>query len=253
MGEDVSVSAEFPMMENLSDLIAFVQRENPDLDELCQFAVIRTFNFLQATAMFGATLESDGTIRPKGQFGFSTEVMKSWKSSSIDEDIPTADALKTNNIIWLGDKSHWLRDYPHLAKYENDFTANTFIAWPISVRGAYMSVLGLCARDIQAPTPSLISFFETVGGIFAMQLSQLTPTSTPQIDDQIAAQYNLFTRRQRDVIRLVADGLTNQQIGTELGFSESTIRQETMRIYEILGASGRTEAIKMYRSLGVKR
>ena len=73
------MSHDYPLMQNISELIAYVQQEDPSLDELCQFAVIRTFNFLQATAMFGATLESDGTIRPKGQFGFSTEVMKSWK------------------------------------------------------------------------------------------------------------------------------------------------------------------------------
>ena len=64
---------------------------------------------------------------------------------------------------------------------------------------------------------------------------------------------NLFTRRQRDVIHLVAEGLTNTQIATELGFSESTIRQETMRIYEILGATGRADAVRMYRAVGARK
>ena len=252
MGDDVPVSNQIPLMENLSELISFVQSERPNLDELCKFAVTRTFNFFDATAMFGASLESDGTISPMGQFGFSEEIMKSWSTSSINEEIPTADALKTNNIVWLADKDAWARDYPNLAKYENDFTTNTFIAWPISVRGAYMSVLGLCARGVYPPSPTLISFFETVGGIFAMQLSQSASTKTTAEADHVSTQYSLFTRRQRDVIRLVADGLTNQQIGSELGFSESTIRQETMRIYEILGAAGRADAVKMFRQLGNK-
>jgi DNA-binding CsgD family transcriptional regulator len=246
------VNNDFKLMENLSELISFVQNENPNLDELCKFAVIRTFNFFDAISMFGASLESDGAIRPKGQFGFSEEVMKSWSNSTINEDLPTADALKTNNIVWLADKSEWLRNYPHLASYESDLTTNTFIAWPISVRGAYMSVLGLCARGVYPPSPTLISFFETVGGIFAMQLSQSASTNTTAEADHVSTQYSLFTRRQRDVIRLVADGLTNQQIGSELGFSESTIRQETMRIYEILGAAGRADAVKMFRQLGNK-
>lgn len=247
------MSNNLPLIENIGEFVAFVQRENPRLDEMCQFAVIRTFNFMESFAMFGATLGSDGLIRPAGQFGFSSEIMKSWESSNIDEDIPTADALKTNNIVWVSDKNSWNRDYPHLAKYETDFTANVFVAWPISIRGAYMSVLGLCARKVVSPTPELISFFETIGGLIALQLSNGNSIATTPEEDMIATQYNLFTRRQRDVIRLVADGLTNGQIASELGFSESTIRQETMRIYEILGASGRAEAIRMYRSIGQRR
>ena len=245
------MDSNLPLIENIGELISFIQRENPSLDELCQFAVLRTFNFLEATALFGASLEGNGTIRPTGQFGFSQAIMESWEKSSIDDDLPTADALKTNNIIWLANKAEWNRDYPDLVKYEQELSANTFIAWPISIRGAYMSVLGLCAKKVMPPTPLLISFFETVGGIIALQLSQNISKASAKEGDSFVAHFNLFTRRQRDIIRLVADGLTNGQIGGELGFSESTIRQETMRIYEILGAAGRAEAIKMYRTLGI--
>lgn len=244
------MDSDLPLIKNIGELISYIQLENPNLDELCQFAVLRTFNFLDAIALFSASLEGNGKIRPTGQFGFSKEVMDSWNDSSIDQDIPTADALKTNNIVWLADKHDWDRDYPDLARFQQDWNTNTFIAWPISVRGAYMSVLGLCAKKVMPPTPSLISFFETVGGIFAMQISQKNVDASAKQNDKFAAYFNLFTRRQREIIRLVADGLTNAQIGTELGFSESTIRQETMRIYEILGASGRAEAVAMYRSIG---
>lgn len=250
VGKDVEMDSNFPLIENIGELIAFIQRENPNYDELCKFAVLRTFNFLEATALFGASLEGDGTIRPTGQFGFSPSIMESWATSSIDHDMPTADALKTNNIIWLAEKADWNQDYPDLANYQQELSANTFIAWPISIRGAYMSVLGLCAKKVMPPTPLLISFFETVGGIIALQLSQNISKAAAKEGDSFSAHFNLFTRRQREIIRLVADGLTNGQIGGELGFSESTIRQETMRIYEILGASGRSEAIRMYRSLG---
>ena len=239
-----------PLIEKIAELTAFIQSENPNIDQMCQFAVLRTFNFMDSFAMFAAALNSEGFILPTGHYGFSAEIMKSWEKSSIKEDIPTADALRTNNIVWVADKASWDREYLQLAKYENDFTANTFIAWPVSVRGAYMTVLGLCARKEVAPSPALISFFETVGGLFAMQLSQLAQVQTPSEQDHVTNQYNLFTRRQRDIIRLVADGLTNLQIGNELGFSESTIRQETMRIYEILGAKGRSQAVQMFRSLG---
>ncbi len=245
--------SESELMQNVVEFVDFVKRENPDLNEMCQFAVIRTFGFIGATSMFGAVLEPDGFVRPLGQFGFSQEVSESWKQSSINDLTPTTDALKTNNIVWVGEKSEWEREYPHLAKYGLDMTANAYVTWPITVRGSYMSVLGLCLNRSLGPTPALISFMETIGGIIALQLSQSDKASTTSEEDRISALMNLFSRRQRDVMHLISEGLTNPQIATELGFSESTIRQESMRIYEILGASGRADAIRMYRSLGAKR
>jgi DNA-binding CsgD family transcriptional regulator len=251
MGDYCGVSNDLPLIENIGEFVTFIQRENPGLDQMCQFATLRTFSFMESFAMFGASLGADGAITPAGYFGFSDEVMESWGKSSISEGIPTADALKTNNIIWVADKDSWLRDYPHLAQYKNDYTTNTFIAWPVSVRGAYMTVLGLCARKEFAPSPNLVSFFETIGGLIALQLSKENGASQTQSDNVVATQYALFTRRQREIMRLVADGLTNIQIGNELGFSESTIRQETMRIYELLGAKGRSDAVRMFRTLGI--
>ena len=156
------VQIEYPLIENLSDLITYIQSKNPTIEEMCQFAVIRTFNFLGGIAMFQATLDPDGTLRSVGQFGFSKQVMDSWKNSNISEELPSTDALKTNNIIWVADNSEWNSQYPHLAKYELEFTANTFIAWPISIQGAHMSVLGLCLNRVEAPSAELVSFFETV-------------------------------------------------------------------------------------------
>ena len=97
------VQTEYPLIENLSELITYIQSKNPSVEEICQFAVIRTFNFLGGIAMFQATLDPDGTLRSVGQFGFSKQVIDSWKNANINEDLPTSDALKTNNIIWVTD------------------------------------------------------------------------------------------------------------------------------------------------------
>lgn len=244
------MSSETPLMSNVGELIAFLQQENPGVNELCQFGVMRTFNFIEGSSMFAARLDPDGSIRPLGQFGFSPEVMKSWERTSITDSFPTTDALKSNNIVWVADKDDWIREYPALANYGLDMTANTFVAWPITIAGSYMSVLGLCLRKVVAPTPELVSFFETVGGIFALQLSKDSTNPVNREEESIVALVNLFTRRQREVLQFMADGLTNSQIASELGFSESTIRQETMRIYEILGATGRADAVRMFRSIG---
>jgi DNA-binding CsgD family transcriptional regulator len=52
-----------------------------------------------------------------------------------------------------------------------------------------------------------------------------------------------FTQRQQDVIRLLKEGKSNQQIALELGIKERTVEDHLTHIYETLGVTSRTEAI----------
>jgi DNA-binding CsgD family transcriptional regulator len=51
-----------------------------------------------------------------------------------------------------------------------------------------------------------------------------------------------FTTRQLQILKGMAEGMTNHELATELGYSVSTVRHETMRIFQILGVSDRREA-----------
>ena len=42
----------------------------------------------------------------------------------------------------------------------------------------------------------------------------------------------------------MVEGKTNHELASELGFSVSTVRHETMRIYQTLGVSDRREAAR---------
>ena len=49
----------------------------------------------------------------------------------------------------------------------------------------------------------------------------------------------------------MVEGKTNHELANELGFSVSTIRHETMRIYQALSVSDRKEAAKKALSLSL--
>ena len=51
------------------------------------------------------------------------------------------------------------------------------------------------------------------------------------------------TRREEDVVRLVADGLKNREIAQRLKVKEHSIRNYIYRIFEKLGVSSRVELI----------
>ncbi len=58
-----------------------------------------------------------------------------------------------------------------------------------------------------------------------------------------------LTPREREVLDLLARGLSNKQIAWELGVSEGTVKYHVAALYAKLGASNRTEALR----LGIER
>lgn len=54
---------------------------------------------------------------------------------------------------------------------------------------------------------------------------------------------NTLTQREQEVLQLVALGLTNAQIGTELKIAERTVRQHMENIMLNMQVANRTEAV----------
>lgn len=58
-----------------------------------------------------------------------------------------------------------------------------------------------------------------------------------------AARASKLTQREREVLRLLADGLANEEIGTELSISPETVRTHVRKAMAKLDADTRTQAV----------
>jgi DNA-binding NarL/FixJ family response regulator len=67
-------------------------------------------------------------------------------------------------------------------------------------------------------------------------LSQLAPMRVVNAEGM-----RLLTKREEDVVRLVAEGLQNREVAKELKLSEHTIRNYMFHVFEKLGVSSRVE------------
>jgi DNA-binding NarL/FixJ family response regulator len=61
---------------------------------------------------------------------------------------------------------------------------------------------------------------------------------------------NLLSKREADVVRCLAEGLTNREIADRLGLSQHTIKNHLFRIFDKLGVSNRIELMFMTLSQG---
>jgi DNA-binding NarL/FixJ family response regulator len=76
---------------------------------------------------------------------------------------------------------------------------------------------------------------------------------TPAIGALLAAGISAveLTAREQEVLRLLACGLCNREIGERLGISENTVRIHVSRILDKLGAGDRTQAVVVAMERGL--
>jgi DNA-binding NarL/FixJ family response regulator len=68
-------------------------------------------------------------------------------------------------------------------------------------------------------------------------------SQTPTLQVLTSAGEKLLTCREEQVVALVADGLSNRSIASEMGLSEHTVKKYLFRIFEKLGISNRVELV----------
>ena len=58
-----------------------------------------------------------------------------------------------------------------------------------------------------------------------------------------------LSRRQREIINMVADGLANKEIAARLGIAEGTVKAHMHAVFKALGVTNRTQAVVLYNRL----
>lgn len=91
----------------------------------------------------------------------------------------------------------------------------------------------------EAIEPFLATLAHLIVNLGPSQVSVATPIFVPTDCGDAS-----LTPRQKEVLRLLALDLTYSQIALRLGFSESTVKQEAMKIFKKLGVANRIEAVK---------
>ncbi len=60
-----------------------------------------------------------------------------------------------------------------------------------------------------------------------------------------------LTRRELEILELIARGLSNREIAEKLFVSESTVKTHSSRVFDKLGARRRTEAVQLGKEFGL--
>jgi len=164
-------------------------------------------------------------------FDFGLETITMW------DDTVLSQAIRSNKVVWLA------------------VDAATVAALPIQHNGVVTGVFEFhLAKDLPKFefSEEIISMMSNLGGMYMESngLSFVSPTGAKGAGSEVVAVDELTTR-QVHIIGLIAEGLTNAEIARKVLLSESTVRQETIRIFRILKCHNRSEAIVKARANGI--
>ena len=62
-----------------------------------------------------------------------------------------------------------------------------------------------------------------------------------------------ITPREHEILGLIAEGLSNREIGARVFISENTVKTHSSRLFDKLGVSRRVQAVQRARELGLIR
>ncbi|MGF3054953.1 response regulator [Microbacterium sp. YY-01] len=88
------------------------------------------------------------------------------------------------------------------------------------------------------------------GGIIARLNAQTSAAADDPLDATVREALEGLTRRERDVLRLVAAGLTNQQIADHLAVGVTTVKTHVGALYTKTGVASRVQLGRLGDSLG---
>ena len=189
-------------------------------------------------------VNSDDSILLLGQYGYPDAM--AWRNRTIPSaewhaiDAPDIQLIvSTSGQKWTNDARFYvntLRDHGIVQGY-------LIVEFINPISDDNKQEVGEAIADLCMPVALYLSFQIRRSPSQVISINSLDNTR-----DSGGAQ---LSARQLSILHGMVEGKTNHELAVELGFSVSTVRHETMRIYQALSVSDRKEAAKKALVLGL--
>ena len=242
-------------VERISEFVCFLSLRNHTLETVLSHLIHRVLVNIQATSIFVSSLGDHNEVEIVGQFGIDPEMWQVYpQGTSVFDKYPITDAMRTRKTVWINTLPEWGEKYPLLKPYEFPGLEKTFICLAIEKYATPVAVVGIFASPVIEVDGEIDAFLVTIANLLSLYLysEEKSPTNMNASSDKSIAlrkspANQILTERQMLILKLISENRTNIVISERLGYSESTIRQETIKIYAKLGCNGREEASEIYR------
>lgn len=226
-----NTSHDFALAHPVFQLMEWLGHQ-PTGDEICKELVMAYFLNHGATKARLVTTDDDGNITYIGDFGFpekqagKTQAIEQWQNRT-DEIFKIE--IGPGGFGWSETGTYIQARVDERAQLRGWITVG-FSSAPESEEATQIEAL-------------LTALKHPIGLYLALTAKPANQAMlTPSVRGHVGK--DAFSQRQLSILQGMVEGKTNHELASDLGFSVSTIRHETMRIYQLLGVSDRREAAR---------
>jgi DNA-binding CsgD family transcriptional regulator len=226
-----------PLVRKLISWLTF----HPTTDEIARALATDYFAEFSVQGVRFSRLRSDDSIIILGEYGFEDSAM--WKDRVIPSSEWRARDTEPSRVLKGETQERWCNNstvYIETLRDRGVTQGHLMVTFHKAISEVDKDRVAERIRDLCIPLTLYLSFlYQPTSGISGSNF----PT-----ESRDAGQ---LSQRQILILRGMVEGKTNHELATELGFSVSTIRHETMRIYQALAVSDRKEAAKKALALSL--
>jgi len=220
-------------MKELRKLLDYLDF-HPNVRGIARMLIVEDIFPEKATAIRICLLNSDDSLLTIGEYGY----VDCFIDTTISSDIWRNSLNSSLHIVELIQSGLW----------NEEFTEFLYI---LRNRG---SLQGYMTVNFDHPVSNKIESQERIEsicqlvGLFLNGVSAFKPRKESEnarnSQGDRSTSKAVLTQRQLLILAGMIEGKTNHELAEDLGFSVSTIRHETMRIYSLLQVSDRKEAAR---------
>jgi DNA-binding CsgD family transcriptional regulator len=241
-----------PGRAEIRDLVTTLTREiasRPDDDRLLRSLVLDFPDRFRASSALLAATRADGALVPVSRFGrlpAGTDV----PVLAAEGDGPVARASRQAEPYVLGTAAEAVAAHP-----ADGAAATPLAAVQLVTNGATAGVILVCFEADVPDTEALADLMVVLRGLVSLHVRDawraplVVPSAWPL--HVVDAADDALTARRIEILRLMSIGLSNKAIAQRIGYSESTVRHESMAIYRILDVADRRTACLVARTRGL--
>lgn len=219
----------------------------PAPDQVTRSLVLNALNSFQARSCDLWSRERYSSLTSVGKFGH-TDDQKIYQQISLAVVSPITQSFLSGEIVIIP-LSQVLEHYPALnldsafwAGLLDDYGDGDLVHTPIISEGATIGVYTFLSDRIHSWSAIDLSQLDLIAAALALWMSH-PRSGISNMDNAISGAGLSLTQRQLEILELVRSGKSNGAIAAHLGYSQSTVKQELLRITRRLRVNNRHDAV----------
>jgi DNA-binding CsgD family transcriptional regulator len=226
--------------ESIPLLIDFLKNPTITYSEICIFLIKDVFTDHHFSSALISQVSKSGLINVVGSFGVSETQKAGLNCVSPISEHPLSQVLREDKPLLIKKFPNWPKEFVLKNNPEIDEMYKTFFCLPIAGNSTLFGTLTLFSTDILRISKQDMEFYSIIANISILRFNS-QHSSRVRSDTFSNGIISTLNAREIGIIELIKLGKHNAEIAKALGYSESTIRQDTIKIYKKLGISGRQD------------